>query len=249
MSDQLEYNDEIIMSTLKDEVCEQTSVETWNALIKDIGVPDIENEPKCECATMRTLMDRFDDLIDKETGKKILTNVRHGLKHSQFIDEKKEFDEYKNIDEFNKISYEDAVETFTEIYQNKGDFYGQPITKEALDFIVNQPGMLATIRKGNELHITAFPADIVAYLNETDERKKRYLACHCPFARESILSEDGMVSKTICNCSLGHCKVRWEAIFDRELDGDVLQSVLGGDLLCKYVIYLPKDIMDKYVKE
>jgi len=39
----------------------------------------------------------------------------------------------------------------------------------------------------------------------------------------------------------------WEAIFDIELDGEVIQSALNGDLLCKYVICLPKEIMDKYV--
>jgi hypothetical protein len=46
---------------------------------------------------------------------------------------------------------------------------------------------------------------------------------------------------------LGHAKIMWEAIFDRELDGDVVQSALNGDLLCKYVVYLPKEIMDQYV--
>jgi len=39
----------------------------------------------------------------------------------------------------------------------------------------------------------------------------------------------------------------WEAIFDMELDGDVVESVLNGNLLCKYVVYLAKGIMDKYL--
>ncbi|WP_346938449.1 hypothetical protein [uncultured Clostridium sp.] len=40
----------------------------------------------------------------------------------------------------------------------------------------------------------------------------------------------------------------WEAVFDRELDGDVISSALNGDMLCKDVVYLPDDIMEMYVK-
>ena len=87
---------------------------------------------------------------------------------------------------------------------------------------------------------------MVNYINETDERKKRYYACHCPFARGSILAEGAEVSRTLCYCSLGHAKVMWEAILKMELDGEVLQSVLGGDLMCKYVIYLPEEIVKRY---
>lgn len=246
MADIIEYNDEIIMKTFKDEVCEWAGEDIWNELIKGIGIPDINNEAKCGCTTMRTLMKRFNKLIDEDTGKTILSKVRHGLNHSQFINEKEKFKKYNNIDEFNKVGYEDEVKHFTELCRSEKDFYGQNITEAVLGFVKNQPGMLTPVRKGNELHITAFPANMEAYLKESDGCKKRYHACHCPFAKESILSESGLVSKAICNCSLGHCKVKWETIFGRELDGDVLQSVLGGDLLCKYVIYLPDDIMEKY---
>lgn len=31
----------------------------------------------------------------------------------------------------------------------------------------------------------------------------------------------------------------WEAILERELDGEVLTSVLNGDLMYKSVVYLP----------
>lgn len=237
------------MDIFQKEVCKKAGVEIWDALIKDIGIPDIHNEYKCGCSNMRTLMNRFDEFIDEKTGISILTNVRHGLKYSQFAPERKRFQKYNDIDEFIKSDYEKEVKRFTRLYENKEDFYGQPITKKALDFIIGQQGMLVPVRRENELHITAFPSEIEKYLNEADERKKLYNACHCPFARDSILSENRIVSKTLCNCSLGHCKVRWEVILNRELDGKVLQSALNGDLLCKYVIYLPDDIMNKYVNK
>ena len=46
---------------------------------------------------------------------------------------------------------------------------------------------------------------------------------------------------------LGTEKMMWEAMFDRKFDGDVVESVLDGAPLCKYVIYIPKEIMDKNV--
>ncbi|NLO39590.1 MAG: hypothetical protein GX115_08990 [Ruminiclostridium sp.] len=113
------------------------------------------------------------------------------------------------------------------------------ITSEVFDFIFKAGILTDAARKGSEIHITAFPYDMVNYIKEADERKKRYYACHCPFARESILKEGAEVSRTLCYCSLCHAKVMWEAILNMELDGEVLQSVLGGDLMCKYAIYLP----------
>jgi len=84
-------------------------------------------------------------------------------------------------------------------------------------------------------------------LQTSDPKMKCYYACHCPFAKESILAEK-TVSSTLCYCSLGHIKNFWEAVFDRELDGEVLTSALKGDMMCTYVVYIPDDIMVSYVK-
>jgi len=39
----------------------------------------------------------------------------------------------------------------------------------------------------------------------------------------------------------------WEAILNVELDGEVVESVLGGDLMCKYVIHLPDEILKAHI--
>lgn len=247
MAENIEYNDEIIMDTFKDEVCKTLGGQAWDTLTDGIGVPDINTEYKCGCKTMREFIRRFDEITDAEAAKNILTHVRHGLKHSQFDSAKKKFAECgNNIDVFIKRDFEENVRNFTHLRDTGGDFYGQPITNEVYDFLMKQLGTLSAVRKGSELHITAFPFNMVNYLRETDERKKRYYACHCPFARDSILSGDGEVSKTLCYCSLGHAKVMWEAILDTELNGEVSESVLGGDLRCKYVIYLPEEILERF---
>lgn len=247
MSDIIEYKNELIMDTLKSEVCSKIGEQAWDRLTDGIGVPDFHNEFKCGCKNMRELMRRFDNMTDTATAKAILTHVRHGLKHSQFDWAREKFARCgSNIDAFIKNNYKEDVESFTRLRDTGEDFYGQIITSEVYDFLFREGILTDNVRKGAELHITAFPYDMANYIKETDERKKRYYACHCPFARESILTEGMEVSKTLCYCSLGHAKVMWEAVLNVELDGEVLQSVLGGDLMCKYVIYLPDEIVRKY---
>jgi hypothetical protein len=171
--------------------------------------------------------------------------VRHGLKHDQFAWAREKFLRYNNIDDFLKASLDEAIQEFTNYRDTRKLFYGQPITFEVLEFLLKNQDILAPKRYDFNLYISACPYDMVHYLQETDTRKKRYYACHCPFARESILSENGEVSKTICLCSLGHAKIMWDTIFGRELDGEVVQSAWGGDLACKYV-NLSEDIIRQY---
>lgn len=137
---------------------------------------------------------------------------------------------------------------FVELNREKKDFYGQDITDEVLEFIRQNPSMLAPVRKGNKLYCMAFPCNMNEYLKTTDSRMKRYHACHCPVAKESILS-DSVVSPVLCHCSLGHVMNFTEAFLGRELEGRVVHSVLNGDMTCEYEITIPEDIMDSFVRE
>ena len=247
MSEVVAYHGATIMDTMKSEICSEMGSRAWDALTDGISIPDINGESKCKCGTMREFMRRFGGMTDTKTAKTVLTRVRHGLTHEQFDWAREKFAKCGyNIDTFIKSNYQEDVETFTRLRDTGGDFYGQPITREVYDFVLKEGILTDASRNGSEIHITAFPYDMVNYLGETDERKKRYYACHCPFARESILTEGAEVSKTLCYCSLGHAKVMWEAVLHVELDGEVIQSALGGDVLCKYVIHLPDEIIRKH---
>jgi predicted hydrocarbon binding protein len=71
---------------------------------------------------------------------------------------------------------------------------------------------------------------------------KRYYACHCAWARESILSDDVDVSADFCHCSGGFTKQPWEAALDQPLEYEMVKSVLKGDDECSFVIQLPEDV-------
>ena len=250
MAETIEYQSGIIMDTLQHEVTRRLGADVWELLTKDIGVPDFKTDGEQGCAVTRELMKRLDAVADNETKKDILSHVRHGLKPEQFGWARRKFIACgQNIDRFIAQNYRDDVENFIRLRDTGEDFYGQPITPEVFDFIMETGIVTDQVRHGADIRITGFPFDMIRYIQETDERKKRYYACHCPFARESILAEEGLVSTTICYCSLGHAKLMWEAVLDTELDGEIVESVLGGDLLCKYVLHLTEDVMDRYLRE
>lgn len=242
----VDYSETFGIDAFKREICAELGESFWEKLVKNIILPDIDSECNCQCHNMYLFMNRLEEMADKETLKKIFYRVRHGLHPSQSAWAHEEFIEIGNLDDFLNKHLNDEWNHFVELNREKKDFYGQKISDEVLAFIKENPEMLAPVRKGNKLYCMAFPNNMKAYLEATDEKRKRYYACHCPFAKESILTEN-VVSSALCNCSLGHVMNFTEAFMDRELEGRVVHSVLDGDLTCEYEMEIPDDIMQRYV--
>lgn len=243
----IKYDEKFGINTFKREICAELGGDFWDRLIEDISLPDIDTEAACQCRRMRAFMERFESMAGPETAKDILCRVRHGLHPSQSAWAREEFLRAGDLDVFLRSHMEKELARFEELNRSGGDFYGQYITDEVLAFIRGNPSMLAPVRVGSVLHVMAFPADMGGYLGALDPAEKRYHACHCPFAKESIRS-GAPVSPALCGCSLGHVMNFAEAFLDRPLQGRVVSSVLAGDLSCQYEIDIPRDIMDEYVK-
>lgn len=230
------------IGTFKREICLKLGEEFWNKLTEEIILPDIKTECTCGCHNMKVFIDRFEEMADAETVKDILYRVRHGLNVAQSSWAREEYLKIGNLDKFIKKHHDDQIQEFISMNREKEDFYGQEITDDVLEFVKKNPSMLAPVREGNKLHMMAFPYNMKEYLKTTDKKMKRYHACHCPFAKESILT-DTTVSSTLCNCSLGHVMNFTEAFLGRKLEGRVVSSVLQGDQTCEYEVTIPDDIM------
>lgn len=232
---------------LKKEICAELGEEFWQTLTEGIVLPEMDAECNGKCRNMYVFMKKLEEMAPRNTIEKIFCRVRHGLHPSQMSQLHEEFQETGDLDAFLCKFREDAMADFVQLNREKRDFYGQEITDEVLDFIRRNPAMLAPVRRGNKLHCMAFPYNMAEYLKAEDDIIKRYHACHCPFARESILS-DTTVSPILCHCSLGHVMNFMEAFLGRELKGRPVRSVLSGDLTCEYEIDIPDDIMENYVR-
>ncbi len=233
--------------TFQREICAALGEDFWNALTDGLELPDMQTEAACGCRRMARLIRRFERMADAATVGRVLKSVRHGLNPAQSAWAREEFLKTGDLDVFLQRHYEQELEHFVALNREKKDFYGQAITDDVLAFVRANPSMLSPVRKGNTLCCMAFPCDMAAYLDAKDDRMRRYHACHCPFAKASILS-DTPVPPALCNCSLGHVMNFIEAFMDRALEGSVVSSVLNGDLSCRYEIAIPDDIMEQYVK-
>jgi len=249
MSDyEITWDDKKIIPALKREICEKLGEETWDALIRDISIPDPDTEKTLSCKNMRVIIDRLEKTADRETVKGILMRVRHGFYYTPPCGPDREFIECGcKLDIYLDQCREKGREELLKHNAEGTKYWGDLVTDEVLDFMLNTEGVLSPVRKGSELHITRHPYDMTSYFNETDKRRKRFHFCHCLFARTSILSDHGTVSKTMCYCSLGLIISNWEKILGVELDGEIVESVLDGDDICKFIIYLPDEAMKKYL--
>lgn len=106
--------------------------------------------------------------------------------------------------------------------------------------IVNKGWGLAGEYQGDKIIATKIPKSgyLVQYMQESDPEKKRQLYCHCPRVRDA-LKIGGSISTTYCYCGAGFYKGIWEEILQSPVEVELLESVLGGDEVCRVVIHLP----------
>ncbi len=76
----------------------------------------------------------------------------------------------------------------------------------------------------------------ILYQFYTPQAFTRPMRCYCGLLRE--LPKDETVSITYCNCSQGFVEKYWEAILERPVQVEVLQSAISGAKECKFAIYL-----------
>jgi len=200
-----------------------------------LGLPNSE-KPK----VTREVLKRMESL-DKATCKKILVDVAHGLPRDFRKGEREKFLKAGNIDDYLKEKREAAIAELEKHREEGTLFYNQYITDAVVEFVKSRPDVLSGERRGNIIYHTKIPYLVQDYLDATGDKMKRYYACHCAWARESILSDDIDVDPTFCYCSAGFTKMPWEAALDKELEVEMDKSVLKGDLECSFIIHLPEE--------
>jgi hypothetical protein len=122
-------------------------------------------------------------------------------------------------------------------------YFTQEIDEEVLEYVHNTPTCQNGVREGDVIYVTKIPYMAKRYLHEKDPEKKRYYYCHCPWVREAIIS-DVKIPPDFCHCSAGFEKRPWDVIFDQPVKADVMETILKGDLICKFAIHIPKEFLE-----
>lgn len=211
-------------------------------IFKGIRIPALGISSKDKSRIACVLMERFENSVDPFKRKKILSSCLRDLPNQMYENDKKKYDEIGDIDKFIEYKRESFIDELEKIKAKRSLFFSQEIDDEVIDYVKNDKEISCGDRHGNILYITKIPYMTKKYLAENDPVLKRYYYCHCPWTRESIKDGERTVSSTFCYCSAGFHKKMWEIIFDRELNVEVLESILKGDLRCRFAVYLPDEI-------
>jgi len=229
-----------VMDNFYAKLADVLGVEGRDAIFGNVTPPPLGTPGSEKARLMRTVMERLEAQVEPAVYRKVLSGCLRDLGVEWFMEDKQKYDECGGLDEFIQLKNDEFIARLEKIMADGTVFFNQRITPEVLEYVKANPEVGRVVRRGNKLYQTKIPFLAHEYLRETDPDKKRYLYCHCPWARESLRDKDGPVSSEFCYCSGGFTKKRWEVIFGRELEVEVLQSVLNGDLTCRFAITLPE---------
>jgi len=105
---------------------------------------------------------------------------------------------------------------------------------DLLEKMYMNPFYVRPHREGNVLYFTKAPCHKEDFEKAGTVDDKRYHYCHCDWARAVNLP----ISPTHCFCSAGWYKGIFEGIFQRPVKVRLVKSVLQGDDVCEFAVYL-----------
>ena len=215
---------------LRDQVFEGLPLPTW-------GMPTTAR-PRL----MQAVLERMQRLVDPLVIDALLSACLRDLPDEAYQADRQLYAETGDFDRFLEIKRRQFIAQLERLRETGGLFFNQEITQAVIDFVRSSPEISVGVRQGNILYVTKIPYLAAEYLAESDLLKKRYYACHCPWARESILRSDSVIPARFCLCSAGFHKKGWEVIFEQPLQVEVLESAIQGDLRCRFAIHLPEGV-------
>ncbi len=214
-------------------------------VFEGIGVPPLGIRPQQKVVVTKGLVERLLAKVDYATCK---TFFEVGLrdKYSQSYEKSTElFQELNDVDEFLRRRHQNLVKTLENHLKEDTLFFTQEVNDEVIAYVKRDQTIEAGIRKGERVIITKIPYSTKEFIHEKDERKKRYFYCHNPWIREALLEEDQPIDPVFCGCSAGYFKNFWEAVLNQPVRVEVLKSLIKGDQICEFALYLPQKIIDE----
>lgn len=205
--------------------------------------PPIGTSPKRMPKATTDFMTRLESGVGEDATRQFLEqncpDVSPPERHSE---ERRLFLASKDVDDYLRKRRRKYMEELEGYLRDGTLYYNQRIDRSVIDFVRKNPEVGVGVRRGALIYHTKIPYMAIAYLREKDPKVKRYYCCHCPLARESILSGETM-SQNLCSCSAGFCKRPFEVAFGRPLRVEVTKSVLWGDSVCQFAIEVPEQLV------
>jgi hypothetical protein len=232
-----------VPGNLSRKLAEQAGEAARDEVFAGLETPDIATGPAPKIAFMCELMERLSSRVDGATAKSVLQARLHYVPDEAFAEARERYLAAPDIDWFLADEHRRYVDFLAGLRDSGALYFTQPITDAVLDYVRETPSCVpGGVREGGDVRVTKIPYQADAWLCETDPIRKRYLRCHCMWARESILQPGAAVPARFCECSAGFEKQYWDVVLGEPVRVDVVKSVLAGDDVCEFAIHLPEDV-------
>ncbi len=176
-------------------------------------------------------MERLNAAVDERSARLIMAGCGCEYPKDQLQEMKRVYSDAENLEKVHAMLQAQADVFLRDVMK-----FSEPVMKE----IKARGWSAAGVLNGREIISTKIPksGNLLAYLEEPDPEKRRWLYCHCPRIRE-VLKTDKKLDPIYCYCGAGYYKAIWEEITGRDVEVEVLKSVLRGDDVCSVRITFP----------
>jgi hypothetical protein len=219
-------------------LAELTGEDRRDAAFRDLPIPLPGADPGARVDFTRELTDRLCAALDAETFTDVFTANLHFVPDGAYGEARRRYLAAPGIDAFLEDEHRRYVADLARMRDEGELYFTQRITDEVVAHVRDTPTCGGGVRDGDVVRVSKIPYQADGYLRETDATRRRYLACHCPWARESILHGEP-VSARFCECSAGFEKRYWDEVLGQPVRVDVVRSALGGDPVCEFAVHLP----------
>ncbi len=216
-----------------------------DAVFGGLDIPAAGASPEAKSRFMGTLVERLFGAVDGAVAVEALASGLHFVPREAFAAERERYLAAPDFDFFLEDEHRRYVAYLTELRDDGALYFTQPITDDVVEYIRDTPTCGGGVRDGDLVRTTKVPYQADRYLHETDERRKAWFYCHCPWARASLLEPEATVSARFCNCSAGFEKQYWDTVLDEPVRVDVVRSVLAGDPVCEFAVHLPASALSR----
>jgi len=206
------------------------------AVFRDFELPPLGSPQTAYPPLTQQVIARLRASLPEETCRDVLAGNHHRVPEQGFAHLRAMYLK-DGIDAVLAHKHETLVKTLERHLASGEPWFEQIVTPGFVEVVRSNPEMGAGVREGDVVYTTKVPYSARG-LDEPDPTMKRYYLCHCPLARESILAGTP-VDPLFCYCSGGFGKVPFDVIFGEPVEVRLLESVLAGDMRCRFAILIP----------
>lgn len=207
-------------------------------IISQLTLPKLGMKPEKIIFFTSAFMTTLHQYFSPDEIKTILTGNNHQIPASSFESERVLYETSATFEEFLRLKHQNMIQILSDHAKENKVWFEQHITEDVVRYIASDQELLSAKLIGDTLMMRKIPYNVEEFLKTKDPLQKRYLSCHCPFAREAILNPKADISPLWCYCSAGFEKLPFETVLNHPLKIRVLKSVLNGDEECRFVISL-----------